>query len=87
MGAISRDLRLPRDFEEVARLVSPDDVARTVVCGPDPERYMAAIQQYTQAGFDHVYLHQIGADQEGFFGFFERELVPRLSEPATAAAR
>jgi G6PDH family F420-dependent oxidoreductase len=87
MGAIVRDLRLPRDFEEVALLVSPDDVARTVVCGPDPERYMAAILQFTQAGFDHVYLHQVGADQEGFFAFFERELVPRLAEPATAAAR
>jgi hypothetical protein len=30
------------------------------------------------AGFDHVYLHQIGPDQEGFFDFFTKEVAPRL---------
>jgi len=32
--------------------------------------------------FDHVSLHQIGPDQEGFFNFYQREVLPRLQEKA-----
>jgi coenzyme F420-dependent glucose-6-phosphate dehydrogenase len=78
LGRIASDMRTPEDFEEVALLLNEDDVARSVVCGPDPERHVAAIRAYAEAGFDHVYVHQVGPDQEGFMGFFERELKPRL---------
>ncbi|HEX2042926.1 MAG TPA: TIGR03557 family F420-dependent LLM class oxidoreductase [Acidimicrobiales bacterium] len=78
-GALLRDLARPEDFEAAARLVDEDDVAATVVCGPDPEGHVEAISAYASAGFDHVYLHQVGPDQEGFFRFYQREIVPRLS--------
>ena len=35
--------------------------------------------EYERAGYDHVYLHQVGPDQEGFLRFAERELLPRYS--------
>jgi hypothetical protein len=53
-------------------------VADLVACGPDPERHVAAISKYVEAGFDEIYVNQIGPDQEGFFRFYERELRPRL---------
>jgi G6PDH family F420-dependent oxidoreductase len=87
LGGIAADMRLPRDFEEVALLVSEKDVARAVVCGPDPDAHVAAIRRYADAGFDNVYLHQIGPEQDGFFSFFERELLPRLQRPAAGGAR
>ena len=31
---------------------------------------------FVDAGHDHVYLHQIGPDQDGFLRFAERELLP-----------
>lgn len=37
---------------------------------------------YVEAGFDDVVLNPIGPDQEPFFGFFEKELGPRLRELA-----
>lgn len=49
-------------------------------CGPDVEAYMESAQKYLDAGFDHLYWHQIGPDQEGFIGFAERELLPRLRD-------
>ena len=67
----------PEDFEAAAELVGEDDVAEVVVCRPDPERHLDAIA-YASAGFDHVYLHQVGPDQEGFFEFYLREVRPRL---------
>ena len=56
-----------------------DDVAESVVCGPDPERHRAAIQEYIDAGYDHVYVHQVGPDQDGFFDFYEREVLPAFA--------
>lgn len=49
----------------------------SVPCGPDPDRHLEAIRKYEEAGFDHVWVHQIGPDQEGFFDFYAREILPR----------
>ena len=59
-------------------MVTEDDVGEKVVCGPDVERYVEMVRQYVDAGYDHIYFHQIGPDQEGFFRFFQGELRPRL---------
>ena len=77
-GELSQELPLPRHFEQAAALVTPDDLAEKLPLGPDPDRHVEAIKAFVDAGYDHVYIHQIGPDQEGFFDFFERELAPRL---------
>jgi hypothetical protein len=62
-------------------------VAEVILCSPDPERHLAKIREYEKAGFDHIYLHQIGPDQAGFLDFAEREILPALkAEPAAALA-
>jgi G6PDH family F420-dependent oxidoreductase len=78
-GELSQELPLPRHFEQAARTIREEDVARTVVCGPDPERHRQAIRQFLDAGIDHVYVHQVGPDQAGFFPFYAREVLPALS--------
>ena len=30
------------------------------------------------AGYDHIYVHQVGPDQEGFFHFYEQAVLPQL---------
>jgi G6PDH family F420-dependent oxidoreductase len=75
-GPLAQELRLPSHFEAAARMVDEDDVAESVVCGPDPERHLAAIDEFVRAGYDHVYVHQVGPDQEGFLRFYEREILP-----------
>ena len=77
-GELSAELPLPRHFEQAAQMVTEEDVAQSVPCGPDPERHVERIQQYIDAGYDHVYLHQIGPDQEGFIRFAQNEILPRL---------
>jgi coenzyme F420-dependent glucose-6-phosphate dehydrogenase len=77
-GELSVELPLPRHFEQAAEMLSEDDVAENVICGPDPERHLDAIREYVEAGFDHVYVHQVGPDQEGFFRFYEREVLPKV---------
>jgi coenzyme F420-dependent glucose-6-phosphate dehydrogenase len=71
-------LRVPADFEAVADLVTEEQVAEKIVCGQDVERHLARIDEFREAGFDHVHVHQVGADQERFFTFYEAEVLPRL---------
>ncbi len=39
---------------------------------------MDAIQTMQKNGFDHIYLHQVGPDQEGFFQFYRKEILPKF---------
>jgi coenzyme F420-dependent glucose-6-phosphate dehydrogenase len=78
-SSTSWELPLPQHFEDVAKLVTEDAVAETIVCGPDPDRYVEAIAKYVEAGFDHVSVHQVGPDQRSFFQFFTREVSPRVA--------
>jgi G6PDH family F420-dependent oxidoreductase len=86
-SSLSWELPLPQHFEAVATLVTEDAVAREIVCGPDPERHVAAIRKYVEADFDHVAVHQVGPDQEGFFRFYADEVLPRLASLEGRAAR
>jgi coenzyme F420-dependent glucose-6-phosphate dehydrogenase len=86
-GALTQELALPKHFEQVAGVLGEDHVAEEIVCGPDPERHLEEIRKYEEAGFTHVYVHQVGPDQEGFFRFYEREVLPRLGGRGHAAPR
>ena len=77
-GQSLTELPRPRDFAEVAALVSEEDVAAQVVCGTDADRHLAAIAEFATAGFDTVYVHAIGPDQETFFRFYAEDVLPRL---------
>ena len=77
-GYLSGDLSTPAHFEQAVENVTEDDVAELVVCGPDVTRHVEKIREYADAGYDHVYIHQVGRDQDGVFGFCERELFPAL---------
>jgi G6PDH family F420-dependent oxidoreductase len=78
-GELGQELPLPEHFEQAASMVREDDVAEAVVCGPDPELHRTKIREFADAGFDHVYVHQVGTDQEPFLGFYEREVLPAFA--------
>jgi G6PDH family F420-dependent oxidoreductase len=78
-GQLSQELALPAHFEAAAEHVTEEMVAEKVPCGPDPDRHAEVITRYLDAGFDKVYVNQIGPEQEGFFQFYVRDLRSRLS--------
>jgi coenzyme F420-dependent glucose-6-phosphate dehydrogenase len=77
-GELSQELPTPAFFEQAAQLVREDDVAQRIVCGPDPAKHIAQIQEYANTGYDHVYVHQVGPDQEGFFRFYAQDVLPKF---------
>src|SRR4051812_36689673 len=77
-GELGQELPLPRHFEQAADMVTEDDVAELVTCGADPEAHLDAIRKYLDAGYEYVYVHQVGHEQDGFFDFYRREVLPKL---------
>jgi G6PDH family F420-dependent oxidoreductase len=73
------ELRVPAAFEAASRSVRAEDLAESLPMGPDPEQHLEAIGEHIDAGFDHIIVSQVGPDQDSFFGFFEKELAPRLA--------
>ena len=78
-GNLSWEIKTPSLFESAVKTVTEDDVAASITCGPDPRRHIEAIQKYVDAGYDHVYVHQVGPDQEGFFRFYQERVLPHFT--------
>ena len=80
-GQLSQDLPTWTHFEQAAELVDEDDATASTPCGPDiTDALVSTVGEYRDAGYDHIYFHQIGPDQEGFFSYWQRELEPALRE-------
>jgi G6PDH family F420-dependent oxidoreductase len=77
-GELGQKLTTPSDFMHAATLVTEERMAQVVVCGPDPQQHIAGLQRCVDAGYDHVHVDQIGPDQEGFFRFYQREVLPHF---------
>jgi coenzyme F420-dependent glucose-6-phosphate dehydrogenase len=77
-GELSQELPTPAHFEQAAKMVTEEQIAKSVICGPDLQRHIEAIRKYIDAGYDHVYVHQVGRDQEGFFKFYQQQVLPEF---------
>ncbi|WP_034263056.1 TIGR03557 family F420-dependent LLM class oxidoreductase [Actinospica robiniae] len=80
-GELAQMLPLPAHFEQANSLVDEEAVAQRFPCGNDPQEHLRAITEYFDAGFDEVYVGQMGPDQKGFFDFYSREILPQLAAP------
>jgi G6PDH family F420-dependent oxidoreductase len=75
-GELGQELPTPGHFEQAAELVTEADAVENVPCGPDADQFIEAIETFADAGFDHVYLHQVGPDQADFLDFYREEVRP-----------
>jgi G6PDH family F420-dependent oxidoreductase len=76
-GNVPWEVKTTALFDDVCTLVREEDI-ESVTCGPDVGRFVESVRRYEKAGYDHVWIHQVGPDQEGFLAFAERELLPKL---------
>jgi G6PDH family F420-dependent oxidoreductase len=77
-GESARLPPLPRHSGQVGELVAEDMISAP--CGPDPSVHLGGIREYVRAGFDEVYIGQVGGDHEGFFEFYGQQVLPHLRE-------
>lgn len=72
------ELPNPANFAAATTTVRADDMLESFVCGNDPQRYVEAVREYTDAGFDRVVLMNAGPDMDAFLDFYAGELDPLL---------
>jgi coenzyme F420-dependent glucose-6-phosphate dehydrogenase len=73
-----QDIRSPFDFAEMAKLVRREDFEGRMVISSDPDLHRAEIQKFIDAGFDRIYIHNVGRNQEEWIRVFGREVLPKL---------
>jgi coenzyme F420-dependent glucose-6-phosphate dehydrogenase len=77
-GVVNEYLRTPAQLEAAARFVDPEDVATMVRVSSSLEQHIEWLSQDLELGFDHLYLHNVGRNQETFIEAFGAEVLPRL---------
>ena len=77
-GELAQILPTPAHFEQASELVTEELATADVPCGPDIDEHVAAIRAYADAGFDELYINQIGPQQDEFFTAYRDEVLPRL---------
>src|SRR5690554_3479705 len=75
------DIRSPFDFEQMAKLVRPEDFKGRMVISPDPDEHLAHIQKFADLGFDRIYLHNVGRNQREWIEVFSEKVLPKLVTP------
>jgi len=73
------DIRSPLDFEQMAKLVGPEDFEGRMVISADPDVHRAYIQRFVDLGFDRVYLHNVGRNQKEWIETFGRDVLPKIT--------
>ena len=77
-GQLNRELPGWQHYEQLARMATPGQVAKKVVCGPDLDRFVEKVRSAEELGFDRISLHQVGPEQDEFLRFARDELLPAL---------
>lgn len=77
-GTLHADLPTPAHFEDAVKLIQKEKLKEEVVLGPDAQKHIQGLQELIDMGFEQVYVHQIGPDQDGFFNFYQKEVMPKL---------
>jgi coenzyme F420-dependent glucose-6-phosphate dehydrogenase len=72
------DIRSPHDFEQMAKLVRPDDFKGRMLISADLDAHCREIQKFIDLGFDRVYLHNVGRNQLEWIEAFGQKVLPRL---------
>jgi G6PDH family F420-dependent oxidoreductase len=77
-GELAQVLPTTEHFEQASELVTEDLLAQQLPCGPDLDRHIDAINEYARAGFDELYVQQIGPRQDEFFEIYRDYVLPRV---------
>ncbi len=74
-----QDIRSPFDFEQLAKIVRPEDFDGRMLISADLEAHRREIQKFANLGFDRIYLHNVGHNQREWIEAFGREVLPGIT--------
>lgn len=77
-GPVAWELDLPAELEQVAGYLRPDDMHPGVLASSDPGRHVAWLTELADLGFEEVYVHHVGKEQQGFLDVYAEHVLPAL---------
>lgn len=81
--AVNADLPTPAGFSGATQLITPDQVAEQIPCGPDLDAVVEAVKPYWEAGFTDIALVQIGDEgQDEFLADAAQDVLEALRAAA-----
>jgi hypothetical protein len=78
-GELGQILPTPAHLEQASELVSEERIAESIPCRPDLDAHLEKIREYEAAGFDELYVQQVGDGHERMFELHSQEILPRYS--------
>jgi G6PDH family F420-dependent oxidoreductase len=77
-GELAQVLPSPRHFEQASQLVTREQTAGSVTAGPEADDHLAAFQPYLEAGFDEIYVANMGPHSADMMKLYRDEVLPEL---------
>jgi len=77
-GELAQVLPSPRHFEQASQLVTREATADSVVAGPKIEAHVQQLRSYVDAGYDEVYVANMGPHYRDMIAAYGREVLPEL---------
>ena len=81
-GELAQVLPSPQHFEQASQLVTEESTAESVVCGPDVERHVDVFAPYADAGYDEVYVANMGPHYAEMIRLYGEKVLPALRSDA-----
>jgi probable non-F420 flavinoid oxidoreductase len=72
------DIDSVEGFDEAASYVRPEDLRSSVIVSSDPGEHVRRLEEFVELGFDRIYLHHVGKEQDRFLDVFGEQVLPRL---------
>jgi G6PDH family F420-dependent oxidoreductase len=79
-GELAQVLPSPKHFEQATEIVTPQMIGESIPCGPDLDLHVRKLKEYADAGYDELFISQIGPHSDAFFEAFASEVLPALRE-------
>ncbi|QZY29995.1 TIGR03557 family F420-dependent LLM class oxidoreductase [Nocardioides coralli] len=77
-GELAQVLPSPRHFEQASQLVTRESTAESVVAGPEVEAHVEQLRSYLAAGYDEVYVANMGPNHAAMIEAYGRDVLPEI---------
>jgi G6PDH family F420-dependent oxidoreductase len=77
-GEMAQVLPTPEHFEQASQLVPMGSTRESVVAGNDPEQHLEQIRTYADAGYDELYVANMGPHYADMIAFYGEHVLPQV---------
>jgi G6PDH family F420-dependent oxidoreductase len=84
-GELGQVLPTPRHFEQAMEMVSREATSESVVAGPDVTEHLDQLREYADAGYDEIYVANMGPNYLAMIEAYGRDVLPRAREQVTSS--